>query len=354
MPRPGREGVPVLHQPDLQLLHARQAARDDLRGCHGRHPARSRRATCSRAGSTAFADGKPAATRMEWTALKSSQLARSSSIPTRSGSRRSTATTPTSCGRSARTSRTPRPPDAFANWNRGWIKVVERHVSAWAHVEHGIGMHVYLPAQRDAPTNMINNALAVAAAHKLRFGQDIILYNLELLRARSRASTARPTRRPGTATRSGRAFGENVEEITGIRDWAEAFFAATVVFEPLVGELFRSEFVMQDAAPAGRLRHPDADGRRRVRHGPRRARLPQRCSRCWPTTPSTARRTARIMQGWLNEWAPKSLAAGRAAAADLVAAGREGHPLRGVRSSTPACASMNVWPSSTSTRKDLA
>ena len=41
-------------------------------------------------------------------------------------------------------------------------------------------MHVYLPAQRDAPTNMINNALSVASAHKLRFGQDLILYNLEL------------------------------------------------------------------------------------------------------------------------------------------------------------------------------
>ena len=33
--------------------------------------------------------------------------------------------------------------------------------SAWAHVEHGIGMHVYLPAHREAPTNMINNALSV-------------------------------------------------------------------------------------------------------------------------------------------------------------------------------------------------
>ena len=47
---------------------------------------------------------------------------------------------------------------AFEGWNRGWIKTIERHVSAWAHVEHGIGMHVYLPAQRDAPTNMINTS----------------------------------------------------------------------------------------------------------------------------------------------------------------------------------------------------
>ena len=61
-----------------------------------------------------------------------------------------------------------------------WVKIVERHVFAWAHAEHGIGMHVYIPANRDAPTNMINNALAVGAVHKLRFAQDLILYNLEL------------------------------------------------------------------------------------------------------------------------------------------------------------------------------
>ena len=70
--------------------------------------------------------------------------------------------------------------DAFAGWNRSWATVVERHVSAWAHVEHGLGMHVYTPAQRDAPTNMINNAMCVGAVHKLRFAQDIILYNLEV------------------------------------------------------------------------------------------------------------------------------------------------------------------------------
>ena len=70
--------------------------------------------------------------------------------------------------------------DAYAAWNSGWVKVVERHVSAWAHAEHGLGMHVYTPAQRDAPTNMINNALSVGAVHKLRFAQDIILYNLEV------------------------------------------------------------------------------------------------------------------------------------------------------------------------------
>ena len=70
--------------------------------------------------------------------------------------------------------------NVFAAFDPAWVRVLERHVFAWAHAEHGLGMHVYTPAQRDAPTNMINNAMAVGAAHKLRFAQDLILYNLTL------------------------------------------------------------------------------------------------------------------------------------------------------------------------------
>jgi propane 2-monooxygenase small subunit len=138
----------------------------------------------------------------------------------------------------------------FAGWNRAWADVVAKHVGAWAHAEHGLGMHVYLIANRDAPTNMINNALSVASAHKLRFAQDLILYNLELTdeiegfegKAHIAAWQEDPVWQP---------VRENVEKLTGVRDWAEAFFATAVVFEPLVGELFRSGFVMQTAALQG-------------------------------------------------------------------------------------------------------
>src|SRR6201995_2009270 len=68
----------------------------------------------------------------------------------------------------------------FAAMNPSWVRILERHVFAWAHAEHGLGLHVYTPAQRDAPTNMLNNAMAVGAVHKLRFAQDRILYNLTL------------------------------------------------------------------------------------------------------------------------------------------------------------------------------
>jgi len=138
----------------------------------------------------------------------------------------------------------------FERWSESWSKIVERHVGAWMHPEHGLGMHVFVPAQRDAPTNMLNNAISVNSMHKLRFAQDLALYNLEVSEARSdfngqahlEAWNDDPTWQP---------VRENVERLTAIRDWCEAVVAANFAFEPLVGELFRSGFVMTNAAANG-------------------------------------------------------------------------------------------------------
>jgi propane monooxygenase small subunit len=196
---------------------------------------------------------------------------------------------------------------AYAAWNTGWTKVVERHVSAWAHAEHGLGMHVYTPAQRDAPTNMINNALSVGAVHKLRFAQDIILYNLEVSELIEGFD--------GAAHKDAwqhdpiwQGVRENVERLTGIRDWAQAFFATAVVFEPLVGELFRSAFVMQAAAPQGDFVTPvimgcgEADTAREQRGA-------RALFRMLADDPQHGERNRQVMQGWLAEWVPVSLQA---------------------------------------------
>jgi propane monooxygenase small subunit len=196
---------------------------------------------------------------------------------------------------------------SFANLNRGWAKIVERHVFAWSHAEHGIGMHVYIPANRDAPTNMINNALSVGALHKLRFAQDLILYNLELGdqiegfdgAAHKAAWQQDPIWQP---TR------ENVEKLTGIRDWAQAFFATALVFEPLVGELFRSEFVMHAAAPQGDFITPTIMGCGESDCA-REQRGARALFRMLADDEEHGAANREVMQGWLAEWVPVSLAA---------------------------------------------
>ena len=208
---------------------------------------------------------------------------------------------------------------------------LEKHVFAWAHLEH-IGMHVYTPAQRDAPTNMINNAMAVGAAHKLRFAQDLILYNLDARRRDRRfdGSIHKQTWQDDPTWQPTRKL---AEELTGIRDWSEPRFATAVVFEPLIGELFRSGFVMQVAAPHGDFVTPtimgagESDAARE-----QRGRAPS--SGCSPTT-RRRRGNKEVMQGWLEECVGGGRERGAHAAADLVPAVREGRALPGLLRALP-------------------
>src|SRR3954453_9104009 len=170
-------------------------------------------------------------------------------------------------------------------------------------------MHVYTPAQRDAPTNMINNALAVGAVHKLRFAQDIILYNLEISeQIEGFDGSAHKDVWQHDAIWQGTR--ENVERLTGIRDWAQAFFATAVVFEPLVGELFRSAFVMHAAALQGDFVTPTVMGAGEADTA-REQRGARALFRMLADDEQHGEANRQVMQGWLEEWVPVSLNAGQ-------------------------------------------
>jgi propane monooxygenase small subunit len=156
---------------------------------------------------------------------------------------------------------------------------------------------------------MINNALAVGAAHKLRFAQDLVLYNLDISEELEGFD--------GSAHRAAwqqdpvwQGVRENVERLTATGDWAEAFFATTVVFEPLVGELFRSHFVMQCAALQGDFVTPalmgvgEADAHRDQRGARRLFEL-------LLNDPEYGDENRRELQKWVAAWLPLSIDAGR-------------------------------------------
>jgi propane monooxygenase small subunit len=98
--------------------------------------------------------------------------------------------------------------------------------------------------------------------------------------------------------------------LTATRDWAEAFFATALVFEPLVGELFRSHFVMQVAAPQGDYVTPaimgtgEADAVREQR-GAR-----QLFALLVGDQQHGVENRARL-QRWVDAWAPLSVQAAR-------------------------------------------
>ena len=199
--------------------------------------------------------------------------------------------------------------NVFAALDPAWVRLLERHVFAWAHAEHGIGMHVYTPAQRDAPTNMINNAMAVGAAHKLRFAQDLILYNLTLSEEIDGfdGSVHRATWQDDPLWQPTR---ELVERLTGTRDWAEQWFATAIVFEPLVGELFRSGFVMQVAALHGDFVTPTVMGAGES-DAAREQRGARALFRMLADDAEHGAENRRIMQGWLEDWSGQATGAGR-------------------------------------------
>jgi propane 2-monooxygenase small subunit len=182
-------------------------------------------------------------------------------------------------------------------------------VFAWAHAEHGIGMHVYTPAQRDAPTNMINNAMAVGAAHKLRFAQDLILYNL-VLSEEVDGFDGQLHRKTWQEDPIWQPTRQLIERLTATRDWAEQWFILSAVVEPLLGELFRSGFVMQVAALHGDFVTPTIFGA-----GESDAAREQRGARALfsmlTSDESHGAENRATLQGWLEAWTGDAVAAAR-------------------------------------------
>jgi propane monooxygenase small subunit len=131
-------------------------------------------------------------------------------------------------------------------FDKAWVKVLEQHVSAYKHAEFGLGMAT-MHAQRYGYTQMINSAILTNSSYKQRFAQDLTLYLAELaidipgfdLDAGKKHWMEDPLWQP---TRKA------IETINGLTDYLEKYFAVNVAFEPLMGELFRSGFVMQMAA----------------------------------------------------------------------------------------------------------
>lgn len=139
---------------------------------------------------------------------------------------------------------------AYASINPSWVTFVERNLGAWMHAENGLALHVFTAVQRSGPSNMINTAVAVNAAHKMRFAQDLALYNLDLSEAGIGFDGSAHVEVWKSAP-EWQGVREVVEQLTAVGDWCELLFATNIVFEQLVGSLFRSELVMQVAARNG-------------------------------------------------------------------------------------------------------
>jgi propane 2-monooxygenase small subunit len=136
---------------------------------------------------------------------------------------------------------------APGRFDKGWVKILQDNLGAYKHAEFGLGTSM-MQAQRYGYTQMINTAILTNSSYKLRFAQDLTLYlaeiGLDLEGFDTNAGKKHWLEDPiWQGTR------KSIESIMGATDYLEQYFATNCVFEPLVGELFRSGFIMQ-MAPA--------------------------------------------------------------------------------------------------------
>ncbi|MDU9004456.1 aromatic/alkene monooxygenase hydroxylase subunit beta [Sedimentitalea todarodis] len=135
---------------------------------------------------------------------------------------------------------------AHSAFDKSWNRILQTHLGAWKHAEFGLGTSL-MQAQRYGYTQMINNATLTNSSYKLRLAQDITLYLAEIGmdiegwddELGKKTWLEDPIWQPAR---------EAIESIMGSEDYLEQYFAINLIFEPLVGELFRSGFLMQAAA----------------------------------------------------------------------------------------------------------
>ena len=131
-------------------------------------------------------------------------------------------------------------------FDRAWVKILADHLGAYKHAEFGLGTAT-MQAQRYGYTQMINNAILTNSSYKLRFSQDLTLYLGELaLDIEGIDLDAGKIHWLEDPIWQGTRHA--IEAVMGATDYLEQYFATNIVFEPLVGELFRSGFIMQMAA----------------------------------------------------------------------------------------------------------
>jgi propane 2-monooxygenase small subunit len=200
---------------------------------------------------------------------------------------------------------------AFEQWNPNWVRFVERNVGAWMHVDHGLGLYLYANANRRAPTNMHNNAISVNSMHRIRAAQDLALYNLTLSEEIDGFDGAAHIE-TWNSDPAWQGVRDTAERLTGIDDWCEAIFASNVIFEPLVGELFRSHLVQHAAPRNGDFVTPTVIGAEEYDFAERDLRYTIAMFELLTNDREFADHNKALLGQWLSAWVPRVITAARA------------------------------------------
>jgi propane 2-monooxygenase small subunit len=201
--------------------------------------------------------------------------------------------------------------EVFQDWDKSWLPILAKHMCAWSHADHGLGMYVFMPAQRVAMSNMHNNAISINCMHKLRTAQDILLYGMEIEEQFPGEFDGEAHMETWMNDPAWQGVRENVERLMNAKDWGETVFASNVVFEPLVGELFRSRFLMRFAPVHGDYLTPSVIGVGEREFNERDLRYTMDMMKDFLEDETHGDENRKVMEEWLAEWVPYSVAAAK-------------------------------------------
>jgi propane monooxygenase small subunit len=157
---------------------------------------------------------------------------------------------------------------------------------------------------------MHNNAISVNSMHRIRAAQDLALYNLTLSEE-IEGFDGTAHLETWNSDPAWQGVRETAEALTAIDDWCEAIFAANVVFEPLVGELFRSHLVQHAAPRNGDFVTPTIVGAEEYDYSERDLRYTKAMFTLLTNDREFAHHNKTLLQQWLTAWVPRSLKAAR-------------------------------------------
>src|SRR6201989_913686 len=191
-----------------------------------------------------FPDGTPTYCK-DWTAAKSSNWHKFRAVD-QEWERTHYQRQSTICGMGQNTIENGRKSGAPARFDAAWVKILQNHLGAYKHAEVRPGPPP-TQAQRYGYTQMVNHAILTNSSYKMRFAQDITLYLSEIALDLPDFDFA-AGKQHWLEDPIWQGVRKSVESIMGSNDYLEQYFATNVVFESLIGELFRSGFLMQAAS----------------------------------------------------------------------------------------------------------
>ncbi|MGH7964788.1 MAG: methane monooxygenase [Candidatus Binatia bacterium] len=197
----------------------------------------------------------------------------------------------------------------FTHFDPHWAQaILANHFAACTFMEYGI-FRCFSYAQREALCDAIGNVCTFNAVDKMRYAQEVSLYGMELTQSLPGFSDA-GAKQTWVTEPLWQGVRENMEKLMVLPDWGEMVVGINVVFEPLVGELVRSEFFLRFAPRNGDSVTPAIVESAEL-DWERNKKWTKAFTQLLLNDPAHAAHNRAVMQGWIDKWTSLSLKAAR-------------------------------------------